>query len=52
MTLDVPVEVLARAPRHWEVGTGLGVEPGVLSLPVGRSTADHGSSAAAVLGPS
>jgi beta-glucosidase len=36
-TVEVPVEVHARALRHWETGRGWVVEPGALTLSVGSS---------------
>ena len=39
-TVEVPVEVHARALRHWETGRGWAVEPGVVVLSVGSSAGD------------
>ena len=43
-TVEVPVEVHARALRHWAPGSGWAVEPGTLTLSVGTSAGEqHGS---------
>jgi beta-glucosidase len=47
--VDVPVGIHARALRHWVVGSGWTVEPGDLTLSVGRSAGELCTSATVAL---
>jgi beta-glucosidase len=48
--LDVPVAVSPRALRHWDTAAGgWAVEPGELTLSVGRSAGELGASATVAL---